>query len=85
MNKIETWLFNAFAGKVAARAAVSIAAYVAGPVIQGIANQAGIHVSIDPAELSTGMTLAGHAAFEWFKAWRLSKSSAAVPVVAPAP
>lgn len=62
---------NVFAGKLVARAAVLIAAYVAGPVVQGLAAQAGLSVSVDPLKLQAGMMLLANAAFEWLKARRM--------------
>lgn len=70
-DKIEDWLLNKFAGKLLARAAVTIAAYVAGPVVQGLAAKAGIAVSVNPGELEAGLIVAAHSAFEWFKARRM--------------
>ena len=69
-NKIEGWLFNVLAGKVVARLAVTIVAYVASAPIQALLAKAGVAVSIDPAELTTGLIAAAHAVFEWFKAKR---------------
>ena len=78
-KKLEGWLLNKFAGKLLARAAVSIAAFVAGPVVQGFAAKAGLHVSVDPLELQAGLVLAGQAAFEWYKDWRNKPAAPAAP------
>lgn len=69
-NRIESWLLNVFVGKLVARAAVTIVAWVGSVGVQAILRQAGIQVQIDPAELTTGIIAGGHAAFEWFKARR---------------
>ena len=78
-KKLEGWLFNVFAGKVLARAAVTVAAYIAGPVVQGIAAKAGVKISVDPAELQAGMVLGAHAAYEWYKNLRAKAPAPAVP------
>ena len=70
MERIENWLLNVALGKAVARVAVVIAAYVAGPVVQGLANKAGIGVSVDPKQLELGLQAGAHIAFEWFKARR---------------
>ncbi len=72
MDKIEGWLLNVFLGKLVARAAVIIAAYVAGPIVQGLATKAGVTVSVDPLKLQVEMMLLANAAFEWFKARRMA-------------
>lgn len=79
MKRLEEWLFEKFAGKVLARAAVTFAAWVASTAVQGALARAGIHATVDPSELTTGMIAAGHAAFEWFKAWRASKKAGTQP------
>ena len=45
MDKIESWFLNQFAGKLVARASILIAAYVAGPVVQGLAVKAGVQIA----------------------------------------
>lgn len=70
MGKIEGWLLNVFAGKLVARAAVTIVAYVASAPAQALLAKAGVKLDINPAELSAGMIAGAHAAFEWFKARR---------------
>jgi hypothetical protein len=72
MDKIEGWLLNVFLGKLVARAALIIAAYVAGPVVQNLAVKAGVSVSVDPAKLQVELMLLANAAFEWFKARRMA-------------
>ncbi len=72
MDKIEGWLLNVFLGKLVARAAILIAAYVAGPIVQGLATKAGISVAVDPAKLQVELMLLANAAFEWFKARRMA-------------
>lgn len=71
-NKIESWLLNVLAGKIVARAAVTIVAWVGSVGVQAVLKQAGIQVQIDPAELTTGLIAGGHAVFEWFKARRMA-------------
>lgn len=72
MTTIENWLLNVFAGKLVARAAVLIAAYIAGPVVQGLAAKAGLSIAADPAKVQAGLMVAFNAAFEWFKARRMA-------------
>ena len=80
MSKLEEWLFNALTGKLAARAAVTVAAFVASAGAQTAFSKAGITgVQVDPTQLAAAMTLAAHAAYEAYKAWR-SKPVATVPV-----
>ncbi len=71
-ERIEDWLLNKFAGKLVARAAVTIAAYVAGPVVQGLAAKAGVSISINPGELEAALIVGAHGVFEWFKARRMA-------------
>lgn len=71
LKKAEDWLLNRLAGKLLARLAVTVAGWVASAGVQAALGQAGVHgVAVDPAELTAGMIAAGHALFEWFKAWR---------------
>lgn len=77
---MENWLFNVMLGKLVARACVTIAAFVASSAVQAALAHYGVHgVTVDPVELNTGLVLAAHAAYEWFKAWR-QKPTAVVPV-----
>src|ERR1035437_1661328 len=69
---MENWLLNVFLGKLVARTAILIAAFVAGPVVQGLAAKAGIQVAIDPVKLGAELMVLGNAAFEWFKARRMA-------------
>ena len=71
-NKLENWALNVFAGKMIARAAVLIAGYVAGPVVQGIAGKAGVSLSVDSGELSGAMMIGFNWLFEWFKKRRMA-------------
>lgn len=75
LGRLEDFLLKKFAGKVIARAAVTIAAFVAGPVVQGAAAKAGIDISVNVTELEAGMVLGAHAAFEWYKNWRAKKEA----------
>lgn len=68
-KKLEDFFLNKFAGKLFARAAVTLAGFLAS---QGAA----AHISIDPNELSAAFIAGGHAAYEWFKNWRLKKEEA---------
>ncbi len=63
LDKIEDFFLNRFAGKLIARAAVTVAAYLASGVV-------GVHINVDPNELAAAITLAAHGAFEWFRARR---------------
>lgn len=75
MDKIEGWLLNVFLGKVLTRVAIVIAAYVAGPLVQGLAVNAGIHIAIDPAKLQAELMTLSLVAFEWFKKRRMANPS----------
>ena len=70
INKIESWLLNVAIGKAVSRGAVLIAAYLSGPIVQGIAAQAGITLAVDQKELAGGLMLGANWLFEWFKARR---------------
>lgn len=73
---MENWLLNVFVGKLVARACVTVAAFVASQGVQAALAHYGVHgVTIDPVELNTGAIALGHAAFEWFKAWRLKQTA----------
>ena len=72
MDKIEGWLLNVFLGKIVARTAVLAAAYVAGPVVQGLAAKAGVQVAVDPVKLQVELMILANAAFEWFKKRRMA-------------
>ena len=74
-TKIEEWLLNRFAGKIIARAAVTIAAYAAGPLVAIIAAKTGIHIPLDQAEIQASLILGAQAVFEWFKARRMKNSN----------
>lgn len=71
INKLENWLLNVLAGKILARAAVTIAAYLATAPAQALLKSLGISVVIDQADLAAGLIALFHAAFEWFKARRM--------------
>ena len=78
---MENWLLNVFVGKLVARACVTLAAFVASAGVQAALAHYGVHgVTIDPVELNTGAVLAGHAAFEAFKAWRAKAPAPVVPL-----
>lgn len=70
MNTIENWLMNVALGKAVARVAIVIAAYISGPVVQGLAAKAGISVAVDPVKLQAELLSLCLIAFELFKARR---------------
>ncbi len=71
MHFIENWLLNKFLGKVALRAAVTIAAYVAGPDIQKFVQAAGIPIGpVDPVKMAEGFAIGAHFLLEAYKHWR---------------
>ena len=59
-EKIEDFFLNQFKGKVIARAAVTIAAYLA-------SGKLGAAVNVNPEELAALAIIGAHAVFEWFK------------------
>lgn len=70
IESIENFLLNKFAGKIIARAAVTLAGYLASGAL-------GASVNIDPNEL-TALGIAGaHAVFEWIKARRMKNPASA--------
>ena len=70
MNDIESWFLNVALGKFAAQAAVLIAAYVAGPVVQSLAAKAGVHIAVDPAKLQAELMILSTGALKWFESRR---------------
>lgn len=64
LGKLEDFFLNKFAGKLLARAAVTLAGVLVGQA-------ASLQISLDPAEVTLALTTAAHAAFEWFKARRM--------------
>lgn len=71
-KKLESWLLNVFVGKLVARAAVTVAGFLASAAVQGPLSQVGISVQIDEATLVAGMITLAHGAFEWFKKRRMA-------------
>lgn len=73
LNRVEGWLLNVFLGKLLARAAVTITAYVASTQVQNALALAGVHgLVIDRAELTAGLIAAAHVIFEYFKKRRMA-------------
>jgi len=70
MEQLENWLLNVALGKFVAQGAVLIAAYVAGPVVQGIAAKAGVTLAIDPTKLQAELMLLATGLLKWFEARR---------------
>jgi len=70
MERIENWLLNVAVGKAASRLALVVVAYVAGPVVQGLAQKSGVDIQIDPVKFQAQLVSAALLAFEWFKARR---------------
>ena len=85
-EKIEGWFFNKLAGKLVARAAVTIAAYLMSNPVQALLAKAGLSLAVDQSELTAGLIAGAHAAYEWFKAKRAaSPNSPAVQTDASKP
>ncbi len=70
LNKIEDFFFNKLLGKIIARAALTGAAFVAGPKVSGLLGQVGVSVSVSPEALGAALTVGAHWAYEHYKAWR---------------
>ncbi len=70
MNFIEDWLLNKFAGKVAARGAVTVAAALLAPAAQAALAKVGVSYRVDPAILATGLIAGAHWIFDAYKSWR---------------
>lgn len=73
--KAENWLLNVLLGKLVARGAVLLAGFIMGPVVQGLAAQAGVDLHVDTMKLTGGLMIAANAGFEWFKARRMADPS----------
>lgn len=86
LDKIENWALNVFLGKALTRLAIVAVAYVAGPVVQGLAAKAGLTVSIDPVKLQAELIALSLLALEWFKKRRAANpASVTVQTDATAP
>jgi hypothetical protein len=68
MNTIIDFFANKILGQLIARAAVTAAAYAAGPVAQAALGKAGLSVSVDPNALAAGVQGFMHIAYSWIKA-----------------
>ena len=85
-KKIEGWLFNVFAGKIVARAVVTLLAWLASGPVQSVLGGAGIDLKIDQAELTAALIAGSQVAFEWVKKRRQANpNSPAVQTDAKAP
>lgn len=62
-KKIEEFLFGKIAGRMLARLAVSVAAWIAGQALG-----AGVH--LDPNEVSLAITAGAQALYSFIKEWR---------------
>jgi hypothetical protein len=86
MTELQEWLFNEFSGKIVARLCVTLSAWVASSVVQGVLGHFGVTgVHVDPTQLAIGLIAAAHAAFEAFKSRRQKSASVVLtpPTVAP--
>lgn len=75
LQKLEDFLFNQLMGKIIARGAVTLAAYLA-------AQQLPVH--LDPSELTALVIAGAHAVFEWIKHLRNKPVTPAPAPEAPA-
>ena len=78
IDKLEGWLLNVALGKYLGQAAILIAAYVAGPIVQGLAAKVGITVAIDPAKLQVELMTLALGAYHWFLARRAANPNSPV-------
>ena len=71
-RKLEGWLFNVFAGKLLARAAVTLAAYLVSAPVQMLLKSVGVTIEINQAELTAGLIALAHSLFEYVKKRRMA-------------
>ena len=67
MNAIVDFFANKLLGQLIARAAVTVAAYAAGPVATAALGKVGVSVSVDPNALAAGVQGLAHVAYSWVK------------------
>lgn len=80
---IENFFLRNFAGKLIARAAVTVAGIVAGSKVQGAAAAVGISISIDPTILEGALSTGALYLYELVKAKRAGKPAPPLSNFAP--
>jgi hypothetical protein len=85
MNTIIDFFANKILGQLIARAAVTAAAYAAGPVAQAALGKAGLSVSVDPNQLAAGVQAVAHMAYSWLKAKFAPATTPATPAASTPP
>lgn len=80
--KLEGWLFNKVAGKLVARAAVTLCGLLASEKVKAVLSAYGVSVEVRPEELAAGAIAAGHGLYEWFKHWRIKRQAPQDPAPA---
>lgn len=73
LKKIEEFLFGKVAGRVVARLAVSLAAFLVGQA-------ANVGIDLDPDQLSAALIAGANAAYSAIKEWRDKRAAKAVEV-----
>lgn len=78
-KKLEEWLLTKFAGKLLARAAVTLAGFLASEPVAAALAKVGISITsqVDQEAFVAGLIALGHAAFEWFKNRKAKKEEPA--------
>lgn len=70
LKKLEIWFFGKVWGRVAARLAVSAAAYLAGQA-------AGVGINLNPDEVSAVLMAWANALYTYISGWRAKRAAAA--------
>lgn len=68
MNRILDFFANRLLGQLIARAAVTAAAFVAGPVAQQALGHVGLSVTVDPQQLAAAVQAGAHMLYSAIKA-----------------
>ncbi len=80
---LQNFFLNKLIGQLIARAAVTAAAYAAGPAATAALAKAGLSISVDPNQLAAGMQAAAHCAYTFLKTHLPAKTTAAPAAATP--
>ncbi len=72
-DSIEDFLFNTLAGKIIARAVITLAGFIAAK--QGMTHSWGVSITIDPAAATAAATAAAHAAWGIYRNFRIDQKA----------
>ncbi len=78
-DKLEDFFLNKLIGQLIVRAAVTAAAFAAGPAATAALGKAGLSVSIDPTQLATALQGLAHSALSVIRHLKAQDAPAAAP------